>query len=57
MFCIKCQHDLGECTCLDLKERMDKLSGSSYLAMRWCRKCDNHYAVCKCKKPDWHVKV
>ena len=57
MWCMKCQNELYECTCNDLKERIDKLSNSGGFAMKWCKKCDNHYAVCKCEKPEWIVKM
>jgi hypothetical protein len=47
MFCTKCQHDLSECECPDLIERMAKLSqhpnfalgpGSSFFANPRVRK-------------------
>ena len=54
MFCSKCAHDLEECTCPDLAERMRSLSGpDGFMIARWCQKCDNHYAVCRCEVPKW----
>jgi len=45
------------CTCEDLEERLARLNDISNLAIRTCKKCDKHYAVCKCKEPDWGVKI
>ena len=53
MFCTGCKKDLVDCTCDDLKVRMDILRGSQHLLMKWCGRCDNHYAVCKCDDPIW----
>lgn len=33
MFCAKCQHDLSECECPDLVERMAKLSQHPHFAL------------------------
>lgn len=57
MFCAKCQHDLMDCTCEDLAERMASLSGEGGMFVaRWCGACDNHYAVCKCEAPVWGTR-
>lgn len=56
MFCTKCQKDLSECTCEDIKERLAKISESPHIATRWCVKCDNHYSQCKCENPVWGIK-
>ena len=29
---------------------------NSYVKMRWCNKCDKHYARCKCQEPEWTIK-
>lgn len=52
MFCAKCQKDLSECSCPDIKERLASLKNSPYLAMKWCVKCDNHYSQCRCENPE-----
>jgi hypothetical protein len=31
MFCTQCHNDLSECTCTDLKERLEKLAKSPHL--------------------------
>lgn len=31
MWCCKCQRDLSECVCPDLKERLERLRGSKFL--------------------------
>ena len=53
MYCCKCQNDLADCTCDDIKERLARLKSSNHLYMRWCAKCDNHYSQCKCDNPVW----
>jgi uncharacterized protein with PIN domain len=57
MWCCKCDKELSECTCPDIKERLASLSKSPYLATRWCKKCDNHYSQCKCAEPEWVIKT
>lgn len=51
MWCSKCNNDLKDCTCDDIKERLASLKDSKHLLMRWCAKCDNHYSQCKCDDP------
>jgi len=53
MFCCKCQNDLSDCICEDLKERLASLNNSPYFIYRKCRKCNLHYSKCKCGEPDW----
>lgn len=55
MFCMNCQNDLVDCTCPDLKERLASLKNSPNLAIKWCKKCDNHYAQCKCAEPQFYI--
>ncbi len=57
MWCMKCNHELMECTCLDIGERLVSLSGpSGSLVSRWCLVCNKHYAQCKCENPVWGVR-
>lgn len=56
MFCAKCQNDLSECTCPDIKERLKKISERNNILTKWCAECDNHYSQCKCKNPSWTIK-
>lgn len=53
MYCMKCQNDLLDCTCDDLEERLASLKNSPKIIYKKCRKCDRHYARCKCEEPDW----
>jgi hypothetical protein len=55
MFCMKCNHELSECTCPDLQERLGKIASSGNFMYRACKKCGNHYAKCKCEEPEWIV--
>ncbi len=51
MFCMICKHDLLECTCDDIQERLSKLG--NVLIYRKCSLCGKHYALCKCLTPVW----
>lgn len=53
MFCTQCQNDLKDCTCDDLEDRLASLNNSPHFIYKKCRKCQNHYARCKCEEPDW----
>lgn len=57
MYCMKCNHDLSECTCPDIKERLAAISNHPNIAVKWCRKCDNHYAQCRCPEPEFYIKT
>ncbi len=57
MFCGKCNNDLRDCTCNDLEERLADIADSPNIACRWCIECDQHYALCKCKRPNWKMKT
>ena len=52
MWCMRCNHELYECTCEDLQERLQSIPGSSFV-YRKCSTCQNHYAKCKCESPVW----
>jgi len=56
MFCGKCQKDLSECCCDDLKERLQDAVDGGHFVYRYCKKCDQHYAKCKCEDPEWAIK-
>lgn len=53
MYCMECKHDLGDCTCPDIDDRLSKLTGSHNLIFKMCQICALHYARCKCKIPIW----
>jgi hypothetical protein len=58
MWCAKCNHELSECTCPDIEERLRSLSGESGpLVSRWCILCDKHYSQCKCEAPTWVMRM
>ena len=57
MICGKCDHDLEECTCPDLGERMrEACDPGTHVVCRWCSDCDQHYAVCRCPNPTWMIR-
>lgn len=53
MFCGICNNDLKDCTCDNLEERLAKLNNTPGFIYKKCRKCQKHYALCKCEEPDW----
>jgi hypothetical protein len=56
MWCLKYNHDVGECTCPDINERLARAFSSDQVIAKWCRKCDKHYARCRCESPEWTTK-
>lgn len=58
MICLVCNTQVEECRCPDLGARMREVSGpGGDVASRWCRACDQHYAVCQCERPRWMIRV
>jgi len=57
MWCMKCQHDLQECTCPDIAERLRAISSSPNILSKWCIVCDKHYSQCTCPNPVWGVRT
>ena len=48
MFCAKCQNEISDCTCPDIKERLESLARHPNLAIEFCANCGKHHARCKC---------
>ena len=48
MWCMKCQRDLFECACPDLKARMEKLQKSQHVALPECAQCKKLIYACEC---------
>ncbi len=58
MYCAKCQSELLDCVCPNLRELLAGMSDvGAPLASRWCKRCDSHYAVCSCSEPEWMLRV
>jgi len=55
MWCGQCDHDLVECQCPDLQQRMRKLT-DGVVCVKWCRVCDQSYHSCRCPSPDFYVR-
>ncbi len=54
MWCMKCNHELSDCTCSDINERLASIGGAGgTLVYRACKVCKKHYAQCRCKEPLW----
>lgn len=56
MWCAKCNHELSDCACPDIQERLRSLSRSPNIISRWCLTCDKHYSQCKCETPVWGTR-
>ena len=54
MWCGKCNHELFECTCPDIEERLNSLRTSKHVASHFCRKCDKHHSQCRCETPEFY---
>jgi hypothetical protein len=57
MYCTRCNNEMNNCTCLDKAQRLNSLGQSNHVAVKWCRKCNQHYAVCFCEQPDFTVMI
>lgn len=59
MWCGQCNNEVVDCTCSpSAAERISKHSGvAGHVASKWCRRCDSHYAACKCEDPAWAVRA
>jgi hypothetical protein len=55
MWCAKCQNDAADCTCGDFTERLRQVAAKGVFIFRACKLCGEHYAKCKCEKPEWEV--
>jgi hypothetical protein len=51
MWCMICNHDLMDCTCPDIDQRLSKLANAPDLALRWCEACNRHQDRCICVPP------
>ena len=57
MWCVKCNHTVGSCTCGDMEERLRAFGEmTSNIVMKWCMRCDKHHEFCKCESPQWTTK-
>ena len=48
MFCTRCQHDLAECTCSDIEQRLETLSKNKGWALERCDICGEFGPRCMC---------
>jgi len=55
--CGICNTGIGDCTCpgRDDQLRAVAYNPESHVAFKWCRKCDKHYARCRCDPPEFYV--
>ena len=56
MHCVTCGLHLTSCICSDRDERLSQLGDVPNVAVKWCSRCDRHYAVCKCEEPAFVMK-
>ena len=55
MKCGRCKKELDECLCEDIEERL-KIAADAGVTYKYCKKCDKHWQMCKCEKPEWGLK-
>jgi len=54
MWCAACNNDISDCVCeVKAVERLASLRNDPNFIYKMCRKCEKHYAFCKCEEPDW----
>lgn len=56
MWCEICHHDLKDCTCKDLQERLRSVAAGGHFAYKKCAICNMHYSKCKCENPKWVIE-
>lgn len=49
--CVKCHRAIDKCKCPDIDERMHDMAYKDHVLLKWCRRCDKHYARCECAPP------
>lgn len=56
MRCVNCDQPIVTCLCPDMDARLRALAydPTVYVAFKWCRACDTHYARCHCAVPDYY---
>lgn len=53
MWCARCRHDLSDCTCPDIDQRLQDLAKEGKFVYRMCGICGRHYDRCRCPDPLW----
>lgn len=48
MFCMRCNHDIGNCICPDRDERLKVLSQHPNIGLTFCPACGEYQTRCKC---------
>ncbi len=48
---------MAQCGCADADARLRQASDSTYVAFKWCRTCDKHYARCRCVEPNFGIRT
>jgi hypothetical protein len=48
MYCTRCKHDVAECTCSDIEERLEALSKNKSWALERCAICGEFNPRCLC---------
>lgn len=57
MTCGVCGQDVATCACADQDARLRQASDGDAVIFKWCRKCDKHYARCRCQEPDFGIRT
>lgn len=55
--CTRCDTTIDKCTCPDMDESLKKVvfDPAGLMAVKWCRKCDKHFARCHCESPEFYI--
>ena len=55
MICTVCDTTVDKCTCpgIDAELKAIAFNPEGHVMFKWCRKCDKHYARCKCTPPEF----
>jgi hypothetical protein len=51
MWCMNCNHDLSECDCPDLEQRLREAQTSPHIYIPDCLKCGKPRPLCRCTEP------
>lgn len=55
MWCMKCNHDVADCTCSDINERLLSVAQGGHAAFTFCRTCKEYKSRCQCDTPDFEL--
>jgi hypothetical protein len=54
--CTICNQSVETCSCAETDARLKATSESPNVMFKWCRRCDRHYARCRCEAPAFYLR-